>query len=419
MSERRRERKVVTVLFADLVGFTSRAETLDPEDVEAILRPYHERLRSELARFGGTVEKFIGDAVVAVFGAPQAHEDDPERAVRAALGIREWAAEQESLELRVGITTGEALVTLDSRPEQGEGMVAGDVVNTAARLQTAARPNAILVDETTYRATRHVIEYREVKPVEAKGKSEPVTVWEAGKARARFGVDVRQHGAASLVGRDRELDVLVSALARARGGREPQLVTLVGAPGIGKSRLVWELFEVADADPELIAWRQGRSLPYGEGISFWALGEMVKAEAGILESDDADAAANKLAQTVAARVPRAEVDWIQEQLRPLVGLGAAAEGSDTRNQAFAAWRVFLESIAIAARSCSSSTTSTGQTTGCSTSSTTLSTGRAASRCSWSAAPVRSCSSVVPAGAAGGSTPSRWPSDRSPTRTRRG
>jgi len=163
MSERRRERKVVTVLFADLVGFTSRAETLDPEDVEAILRPYHERLRSELARFGGTVEKFIGDAVVAVFGAPQAHEDDPERAVRAALGIREWAAEQESLELRVGITTGEALVTLDSRPEQGEGMVAGDVVNTAARLQTAARPNAILVDETTYRATRHVIEYREVK----------------------------------------------------------------------------------------------------------------------------------------------------------------------------------------------------------------------------------------------------------------
>src|ERR671915_1521293 len=131
----RTERKVVTVLFADLVGFTSRAESLDPEDVEAILRPYHEHVRAELERFGGTVEKFIGDAVVAVFGAPVAHEDDPERAVRAALAIRDWAREQEGLELRIAVNTGEALVTLGVRPEQGEGMVAGDVVNTAARLQ--------------------------------------------------------------------------------------------------------------------------------------------------------------------------------------------------------------------------------------------------------------------------------------------
>jgi class 3 adenylate cyclase/tetratricopeptide (TPR) repeat protein len=345
MTERRRERKVVTVLFADLVGFTAQAETLDPEDVEAFLRPYHERLRSELERFGGTVEKFIGDAVVAAFGAPQAHEDDPERAVRAALEIRDWARDDESLELRIAVNTGEALVTLGARPEQGEGMVAGDVVNTAARLQAAAPTNGILVGETTYRATRHVIEYQEARPVAAKGKAEPVAVWKAVKARARFGVDVRQHGAAPLVGRERELDVLSSALARARGAREPQLVTLVGGPGIGKSRLVWELFELADADPELITWRQGRSLPYGEGISFWALGEMVKAEAGILESDAADAAAEKLAHTVAARVPPAEVEWIQEQLRPLVGLGASAEAADTRDQAFAAWRVFLESIA--------------------------------------------------------------------------
>src|SRR5919109_3840996 len=147
MAEGRRERKVVTVLFADLVGFTARAETLDPEDVEAILRPYHERLRGELERFGGTVEKFIGDAVVAVFGAPQAHEDDPERAVRAALSIRDWAREGSEVELRVGINTGEALVTLAARP--GEGMVAGDVVNTAARLQAAAPTNGILVGETT------------------------------------------------------------------------------------------------------------------------------------------------------------------------------------------------------------------------------------------------------------------------------
>src|SRR5919109_2425340 len=156
--ETRRERKVVTCLFCDLVGFTARAETLDPEDVEAVLRPYHERLRSELERHGGTVEKFIGDAVMALFGAPTAHEDDPERAVRAALAIRDWAREDVSLQVRIGITTGEALVALGARPEVGEGMASGDVVNTAARLQAAASTNGILVGETTYRATRHIID---------------------------------------------------------------------------------------------------------------------------------------------------------------------------------------------------------------------------------------------------------------------
>src|ERR1041384_2636803 len=140
----RRERKVVTVLFADLVGFTSRAESLDPEDVAAILRPYHERLRAELERHGGTVEKFIGDAVMAVFGAPAAHEDDPERAIRAALAIRDWAREDGELEVRIGITTGEALVVLGARPEAGEGMASGDVVNTASRLQSAAPVNGTL-----------------------------------------------------------------------------------------------------------------------------------------------------------------------------------------------------------------------------------------------------------------------------------
>src|SRR5438477_5775518 len=157
----RRERKVVTVLFADLVGFTARSEQLDPEDVEAILRPYHERLRYELERFGGTVEKFIGDAVMALFGAPLAHEDDPERAVRAALAIRDFAL-AEGTELRVGITTGEALVALGAHPSEGEGMASGDVVNTAARLQTAAPVNGIVVGTGTYRATRHMITYREL-----------------------------------------------------------------------------------------------------------------------------------------------------------------------------------------------------------------------------------------------------------------
>ncbi len=165
---RREERKVVTVLFCDLVGFTSRAESLDPEDVPGLLDRYHDHLRAELKRFGGTVEKFIGDAVMAVFGAPVAHEDDPERAVRAALEIGEWAREREDFQVRIGIMTGEALVRLNSQP--GEAIVSGDVVNTAARLQSAAPENGILVDEATYRATERAIEYRVSRPVEAKGK---------------------------------------------------------------------------------------------------------------------------------------------------------------------------------------------------------------------------------------------------------
>jgi class 3 adenylate cyclase len=175
----REERKVVTVLFADLVGFTSRAEQLDPEDVRAVLAPYWARLRSELERFGGTVEKFIGDAVMALFGAPVAREDDPERAVRAALAIRDWAREEAGLQVRIAVTTGEALVLLGARPGEGEGMAAGDVVNTAARLQAAAPTNGVLVGETTYRATRDVIEYTERDPVTAKGKTDPIPVWEA------------------------------------------------------------------------------------------------------------------------------------------------------------------------------------------------------------------------------------------------
>src|SRR5437764_1739387 len=174
------ERKLVTVLFCDIVGSTATAEQLDPEDVRARLAPYYERVRAELERFGGTVEKFIGDAVVALFGAPVAHEDDPERAVRAALAIREAVAELNEadpgleLEVRTAVNTGEALIALGARPELGEGMASGDVVNTAARLQTAAPVNGVLVGEATQRATGAVIEYREAEPVQAKGKSQPV-----------------------------------------------------------------------------------------------------------------------------------------------------------------------------------------------------------------------------------------------------
>jgi predicted ATPase/class 3 adenylate cyclase len=342
----REERKIVTVLFCDLVGFTAKAEQLDPEDVRAVLGPYHMRVRSELERHGGTVEKFIGDAVMALFGAPVAHEDDPERAVRAALAIRDFAVE-EKLELRVGITTGEALVSLDASPLEGEGMASGDVVNTAARLQSAAPVNGILVDETTHRATRHALEYRDAPPVEAKGKTEPIRVWEATGAKSRFGVDVTHTARAELVGRERELSVLRDALDRARHERIPQLVTLVGVPGMGKSRLVYELSRIVDADPEIITWRQGRCLAYGDGIAFWALGEVVKAQAGVLERDTETEAAAKLRTAVDDVFGKtSDAGWVESHLRPLVGLEAETGfGGDRRGEAFAAWRRFLEALA--------------------------------------------------------------------------
>jgi class 3 adenylate cyclase/tetratricopeptide (TPR) repeat protein len=340
----REERKVVTVLFTDLVGFTGRSERLDPEDVRATLSPYYTRLRTEIERHGGTVEKFIGDAVMAVFGAPAAHEDDPERAVRAALAIRDAV---EDLDLRTAVNTGEALVSLGARPAEGEAMVSGDVVNTTARMQTAAPVNGILVGDATYRATRHVIDYREAEAVTAKGKSEPIPAWEAVAARSRFGEDVEQRLRTALVGRGRELAVLADALDRTRRELAPQLVTLVGVPGIGKSRLVAELFQVVDRDPELIWWRQGRSLPYGEGLSYWALGEIVKAQAGILETDESDAAQSKLQALVGEFVDDAgEREWVAGHVRPLVGLSTGADvGGDRKAEAHSAWRRLLEGLA--------------------------------------------------------------------------
>ncbi len=337
-------------MFADLVGSTARAETLDPEDVRAILAPYHARLRHDFERHGGTVEKFIGDAVVAVFGAPASHEDDPERAVRAALAVQEAILDLNeadptlSLEVRIGVNTGEALVTLDARPEAGEGMVSGDVINTAARIQSAAPPGGVLVGELAYRATERSIQYDEYAPIEAKGKSEPVAVWLATGRRSAFGVDLAQ-AKAPLVGREREVALLSDALDRIRDAQRPQLVTLVGVPGIGKSRLLYELLQFAEQTPELITWRQGRSLPYGEGVSLWALGEIVKAQAGVLESDDADEAGDKLARTVADLIPdREEGAWVARHLRPLLGLGDARGAGEGRTEAFAAWRRFLEAL---------------------------------------------------------------------------
>jgi tetratricopeptide (TPR) repeat protein len=235
---------------------------------------------------------------------------------------------------------------LGARPEAGEGMASGDVVNTAARLQSAAPVDGILVGEQTYRATKRVIEYRESEPIVAKGKAEPVRVWEAVQARAHFGVDLARPSS-PLVGRERELDVMLDAFARACQERTVQLVTIVGVPGIGKSRLLAEGFAAIDRSEQLVVWRQGRSLPYGEGVSFWALGEMVKAQAGILETDEPDVAGRKLDEAVGALVQdETEERWISSHLRPLAGLSGEDDAKvDRRGEAFAAWRRFFELLA--------------------------------------------------------------------------
>jgi DNA-binding SARP family transcriptional activator/class 3 adenylate cyclase len=342
----REERKVVSVLFVELVGFTARAERADPEEVRAALRRFRVVAKREIERFGGTIESFIGDTVMAVFGAPAAHEDDPERAVRAALSIRRWASEKaEDLQMRMAVDTGAAVVSVDSRPED-EPITAGDVVNSAQRLQVAAPADGILVGERTYRATRQAIDYRDTAPVEAKGKSGVIWAWEAARARPRRGVDLVREPRTPLVGRERELDLLVSVLARVVGERSPQLVTLVGVPGIGKSRLVFELAKTLEQEREQMTWRQGRCLPYGNGVSFWALGEIVKAQAGILESDRPEQVEEKL-RAAAAEVLTAEDEavWVERELRPLVGAGGELGLGERSGEGFAAWRRFLEGLA--------------------------------------------------------------------------
>jgi class 3 adenylate cyclase/tetratricopeptide (TPR) repeat protein len=341
------ERKVVTVLFCDLVGFTARSEHADPEDVRAILRRYHSRLKREIESFRGTVEKFIGDAVMAVFGAPVAHEDDPERAVRAGLRILEAIAELNEadppmgLSVRIGVNTGETLVSLSARPEQGEGMVAGDVVNMAARLQSAAPVNGLVVGERTHLATTALFDYEELEPVAAKGRSEPLRLWLVLSLGARLGVDVTTTHATPLVGRQPELNRLIRLFDQSIQGACSQLAIVVGEPGMGKSRLVAELFAHVHANSELVRWRQGRCLPYGEGISFWALGEIVKAEAGILESDSAEAAAAKLEAAVSAE--DLDREWLKARLGALVGIDSSPGAA--REEAFTAWRRFLEAMA--------------------------------------------------------------------------
>ncbi len=345
----REERKVVSVLFCDLVGSTSFAEGKDPEDVRAVLRPYHELLRTRIEGFGGTVEKFIGDAVMAVFGAPVSHEDDAERAVRSGLRILESLEDLNTergfeLSVRIGVNTGEVVVSLEARPEHGEVMVTGDVVNTAARLQTGAPVGGIAVGEITYLSTKDVFDYEPLGAVAAKGKAQPVLAWRAIAARARFGPDITRRHDVALVGRDAERAFLLSLLERAIRDRSCQLVTILGEPGVGKSRMIRELSELVEERDELVVWRQGRCLPYGDGIAFWALGEIVKTEAGILESDSNVQAEAKLDRALRSLpLTPGELGWVKARLAPLVGVEPPSTAE--RDETFTAWRRFLEAIA--------------------------------------------------------------------------
>src|SRR5258706_6748651 len=341
------ERKVVSALFCDLVGFTAHSACASREEVSRMLTTYFTMARRQIEAHGGVIEKFIGDAVLGVFGVPAAHEDDPERAIRAALRICEEAAELRTLgdaplRLRVGINTGEVLVRLGVTPSSGERFLAGDTINTASRIQSVAPELGVAVGLATYEATKAVFEYRELPPAVLKGKAEPVGVFQRGASRARLGVDITRTHDSAYVGREIDLGLLKSLFDKSAATSSVQLVTVVGEPGIGKSRIVAELLAHAQAWAPALIWRQGRCLPYGDGVTFWALGEIVKAQAGILESDDPETAGAKIDGAVPAGPDQ---DWLRQRLRPLVGVDVGSNAQ--REELFAAWRTFLEEVAEA------------------------------------------------------------------------
>ena len=273
------ERRLVSVLFADLVGFTALAEGRDPEETRELLSRYFELARDVIGRYGGTVEKFIGDAVMAVWGAPTAHEDDAERAVRAGLELVDAVGGLgPGLSARAGVLTGEAAVTLASfAGSSGEGMVAGDLVNTASRLQSVAPPGAVLVGEATQRAASKAIMFEPVGEQTLKGKASPVPAWRALRVVAEVGGRNRSESLeAPFVGRDEELRLLKDLFHATGRDKRARLVSVLGPAGIGKSRLAWEFLKYVDGLVETLYWHDGRSPAYGDGITFWALGEMVR-----------------------------------------------------------------------------------------------------------------------------------------------
>ena len=340
------ERRVISVLFVDLVGFTARAERLDPEDVRAVLTPYHETVRREIESFGGVVEKFIGDAVMSVFGAPTAYGDDAERAVRAALAVRDSVRELNDgdarldLQIRIAVNTGEALVSLGARPSMGESMVAGDVVNTASRLQSGAPVNGIIVGEETYASTRGAIQYEAMAPLEVKGKAAVVPAWIAIAALVAAGERTISH--APLVGRGRELGVLQGIWERVADERTPTLVTIIGEPGVGKTRLGIEFGRVVGE----LGGRsvRGRSLPYRDSSAYGAFAAQVKQFCGIFESDPIEVGLQKLRDAVTQLLGTPESEEVAGHLAILLGLDREASVAD-RETLFFSVRVFIEAVA--------------------------------------------------------------------------
>jgi class 3 adenylate cyclase/tetratricopeptide (TPR) repeat protein len=345
----RRERKFATALFADLVGSTALAEREDPEVVQSLVGRAFDRLAQEVQRYGGVVEKFMGDAVLAVFGVPTSHEDDPERAVRCGLEMqavlselnRGFAAEgKPTLAMRIGIEAGEVLVDLERVSGPRDRMLTGDAVNTAARLQSATDPGSVLVGAAAWASTKEVIDYREAPPLELKGKAAPVAAWVALRVRARRRGERAPLGLeARLIGRDEELSVLKQTLHRVESEGRPGLVTMLGPAGVGKSRLAWELLKYVEGLPTTFYWRRGRCLAYGN-LSYSALAEAIKAQCEVLEDDPVDVVRKKVERAVDELLGDQQ---IAQHMLALVGSGN--DRAFTREELFDAWRRFLERLA--------------------------------------------------------------------------
>lgn len=342
------ERRLVTVLFADLVGFTTLSESRDPEEVRELLSRYFDTCRRLIELYGGTVEKFIGDAVMAVWGAPVATEDDAERAVRAALDLvaavsalgDEVGAPE--LRARAGVLTGEAAVNLEAA---GEGMVAGDLVNTASRVQSVAEPGSVFIGEATRRATEQAIVYEEAGSFELKGKAGRTSLWRALRVVSGVGGSLKSEGLeAPFVGRDRELRQIKDLFHVCAEEGRAQLVSVTGIAGIGKSRLAWEFYKYFDGLSQIVYWHRGRCLAYGEGVTYWALADMVRWRCGIAEDDPQDEAYQKLQGALKEHLlDPEERQFVEPRLAQLLALrqGASLERQDL----FAAWRLFFERLA--------------------------------------------------------------------------
>jgi class 3 adenylate cyclase len=334
------ERRLVTILFADIVGFTPFSEERDSEEVREMLTRYFDVASEVITRYGGVVEKFIGDAVMAVWGAPTAREDDAERAVRAALDLVEAVkGVAAGIDARAGVLTGEAAVTLGA---VNQGMVAGDIVNTAARLQSVAQPGTVLVGESTQRSASSAIVFEAVGEQALKGKVAPVPAFRALRVVAERGGRGRSDTLeAPFVGRDDELRLVKELFhATVREGRT-RLVSITGIGGIGKSRLAWEFEKYLDGIVGSVWWNRGRSPAYGEGLTYWAIGEMIRGRAGLSEADDEATTRTKVAAMLGRHVPdEAERRWIEPAILALLG----AQTGVATEQLFGAVRTFIERL---------------------------------------------------------------------------